>query len=145
MTIHIKFMEGLRASPFLIIFRGGVKMRKTTILAMIFFVISVSVCTAQGQSPKAMAETFFRILQGGKISQAYDQLFAGSTIPQTKPQAVETVKRQTESGLPQLGKILGFELIREEKFGTAVIRSDKIGIFIEIRKRQDRICKRKRF
>lgn len=68
-----------------------------------------------------MAETFFT-LQGGKISQAYDQLFAGSTIPQTKPQAIETVKRQTESGLPLLGKILGFELIREEKFGTSVVR-----------------------
>ncbi len=97
-------------------------MRRTPILAIIFFVMLVSVCTAQDQSPKAMAETFFRTLQGGKISQAYDQLFAGSTIPQTKPQAVEAVKRQTESGLPQLGKILGFELIREEKFGTTIVR-----------------------
>lgn len=32
------------------------------------------------------------------------------------------MKRQTESGLLLLWKILGFELIREEKFGTAVVR-----------------------
>ncbi len=97
-------------------------MRRTTILAIIFCVMLVSICRAQDQSPKVMAETFFRTLQGGKIPQSYDQLFAGSPILQTKPQAVETVKRQTESGLQQLGKILGFELIREEKFGTAIIR-----------------------
>jgi hypothetical protein len=87
-----------------------------------FFVISVSVCAAQDQSPRATADAFFRTLQNGKISQAYDQLFAGSIIPQTKPQEVEMLKRQTESGLPLYGKILGFEMVREEKFGTTVVR-----------------------
>lgn len=61
--------------------------------------MSVSVCIAQDRSPRAIAETFFRTLQGGKISQAYDQLFMGSSIPQMKPRELEMVKRQTESGL----------------------------------------------
>jgi hypothetical protein len=97
-------------------------MRIKMIWVIAFFVMSVSVCAAQDQSPRTMAETFFHSLQGGKISQAYDQLFAGSNIPQTKPQEVEMVKRQTESGLTLYGKILGFELIREEKFGASVVR-----------------------
>jgi hypothetical protein len=97
-------------------------MRINSILVIAFFVMSVSVCIAQDQSPRAIAENFFRTLQGGKVSQAYDQLFAGSSIPQVKPQEAEMVKRQTESGLTLYGKILGFELIREEKFGTSVVR-----------------------
>jgi len=46
----------------------------------------------------------------------------GSNIPALKPQAVEMLKIQITSGLHLYGKILGFEKIREETFGTSVVR-----------------------
>ncbi|NWF94126.1 MAG: hypothetical protein HXY46_14590 [Syntrophaceae bacterium] len=97
-------------------------MRIKGMIVIGFLLMSASVCQAQDQPPRAMAENFFRMLQAGKVSQAYDQLFVGSSIPQVKPQEAEMVKRQTESGLSLYGKILGFELVREEKFGTSVVR-----------------------
>ena len=62
------------------------------------------------------------MIKKDKISEAYDGLFDGSTIPKSKPQAVEMLKRQTSSGLPLYGKILAYENIRMEKFGESIIR-----------------------
>jgi hypothetical protein len=62
------------------------------------------------------------MVQSGKIPEAYDQLLVGSQIPTQKPQAVDALKRQTASGLPMYGNILGVELIREEKIGESVFR-----------------------
>jgi hypothetical protein len=35
---------------------------------------------------------------------------------------VDALKRQTQSVLPVYGKILGFELYRQEKFGESLVR-----------------------
>ena len=77
---------------------------------------------ANAKEPKEFTDGFFKMVQSGKIPEAYDQLFVGSPIPTQKPQAVDALKRQTASGLPMYGKMLGVELIREEKIGESIFR-----------------------
>jgi hypothetical protein len=65
---------------------------------------------------------FFKLVQANKITEAFDHLFVGSQIPAQKPQAVDALKRQTASGLPMYGNVLGVELFREEKIGDSIVR-----------------------
>lgn len=96
-------------------------MKQTT--TIIFALILICVCQlAEAKEPKEFTDKFFKMVQSGKIPEAYDQLFIGSQIPAQKPQAVDMLKRQTTSGLPMYGKILGVELIREEKIGESIVR-----------------------
>ncbi|MBI3595682.1 MAG: hypothetical protein HY203_00845 [Nitrospirae bacterium] len=88
----------------------------------LLFLCPAAAFAAEPASPKAMIETFFGEVQKGNIVAAYDQLFLGSTIPVDKPQAVTVLKQQTQTGLPLYGKILGFELVHEEKLSESVIR-----------------------
>lgn len=81
-----------------------------------------SVFSAEPILPKEKAEAFFASIQKGDISGGYDRLFVGSAIPQDKPQAVTVIKTQTQNGLPLYGAILGYELTKEEKFGSSVVR-----------------------
>jgi hypothetical protein len=61
-------------------------------------------------------------LKTGNTVKAFKQLFVDSKIPASKPQAVDMLIRQTNSGLPMYGKNLGFELISEDKFGSSVVK-----------------------
>ncbi len=74
------------------------------------------------REPREFTQEFFRLLQDGKVPEAYDQLFLGSQFPAKKPEEVELAKTQTAAGLPLYGNILGVELIREEKIGGAIVR-----------------------
>lgn len=74
------------------------------------------------KEPQALADDFFKLIRSGKIAEAYDQLLQGSQIPAQKPQAVEVLKKQTETALPIFGNIVGVEKIREEKIGTSIVR-----------------------
>ncbi len=77
---------------------------------------------ACSQSPKNITESFLVSVIKGDISGGYDSLFQGSAIPADKPQAVLALKQQTKNGLPLYGKLLGYELIKEEAFGQSVVR-----------------------
>ncbi|MCD4779782.1 MAG: hypothetical protein K8S27_04445 [Candidatus Omnitrophica bacterium] len=91
-----------------------------------FVLVVIITCAATNISfakePGEFIEKFFIQIKAGEIDEAYDNLFAGSGIPKMKPQAVEMIKMQTASGLPMYGKIIEFEKVREEKFGTSIIR-----------------------
>ncbi len=77
---------------------------------------------ANQATPNSITNTFFKQLMDGDINGAYDRLFAGSSIPANKPQAVSFLKKQTASALSLYGKPLGYELVREERFGKALAR-----------------------
>ena len=96
-------------------------MRLKTILIILLLIMPVTGNAAE-ESPATKVSSFLTMVQEGKISEAYDQLFIGSSIPVSKPQAVEMLKMQTDNGLPLYGDIVEFEKIREEKFGTSIIR-----------------------
>ena len=74
------------------------------------------------KEPNEFTAEFFKLMEAGKISEAYDGLFVGSQIPAQKPQAVDMLKRQTSSGLPLYGNIVGLEKIRDEKLGNSIVR-----------------------
>jgi hypothetical protein len=106
-------------------FRSANKRRKQMKRVPIIIITVLLICfvqSANAKEPKEITEKFFKMVQSGKIPEAYDQLFAGSQIPDQKPQAVDLLKRQTASGLPMYGNILGVELIREEKIGQSLVR-----------------------
>ena len=95
---------------------------KQIFLCMLLFFHPAAALAAEPPSPKAMIETFFVEVQKGNIAGAYDQLFTGSPIPVDKPQAVTVLKQQTLANLPLYGKILGFEIVHEEKLSDSVVR-----------------------
>jgi hypothetical protein len=95
-------------------------MKRIWIVIFLFWPLTAS--AAGPATPQQMTEAFFQSIEKGDIAGGYDRLFIGSSIPQDKPQAVTLIKQQTQSGLPLYGKIIGHELIKEEKFGTAIVR-----------------------
>jgi len=97
-------------------------MKMKIFLTIFILVFSVNYSEAKSKKPNQMAESFFQMVMNGEINEAYDKLFEGSTIPTSKPQAVNMLKTQTASGLPLYGSIIGYEKIREEKFGGSVVR-----------------------
>ena len=96
--------------------------KKLSITALLFLFVSVPTSFAGQQSPAQMVETFFGMIQQGKISQAYDQLLVNSSIPTSKPQAVQLLKTQTQNALTLYGNILGVDKIHEEQVGKSIVR-----------------------
>jgi hypothetical protein len=96
--------------------------KKLSIAALLFLFVSVPSSYAEQQSPAQMVETFFGMIQKGQISQAYDQLLVNSSIPASKPQAVQLLKTQTQNALTLYGNILGIDKIHEEHFGQSIVR-----------------------
>ena len=93
-------------------------MRRTLFLCCLAFALT----NAHAQtSPRNMAETFLGPIVQGKAAAGYAKLFEGSIIARDKEQGA-AISRQTEAALPPLGKVLGFDLIREEPFGTSLVR-----------------------
>jgi len=95
---------------------------KTAIFAAILILVFVSASPAQDKSPKIVTEEFFRLLMQNKMPEAYNQLFVGSPVPKLRPEETDIIKEHTQSTLADYGKILGYDLIREEKFGGSVLR-----------------------
>ena len=72
-------------------------------------------------APRNIAESFLTTIAQGKVAAAYLKLFEGSNIAKDKGPGA-AIRKQTEAALPPLGKVLGFDLIREEQFGTSLVR-----------------------
>ncbi len=94
--------------------------RRIPALVLAAFIFSAHVALAK--EPREFTEVFFKMVLAGQISNAYDQLFAGSPITTQKPQAINALKRQTSTVLPLYGRILGFEKIKEEEIGKSIMR-----------------------
>ena len=97
-------------------------MKRMTIFALAAVITYTIASTCLAKEPGEFVEEFFTQVKAGKVATGYDILLSGSGIPAMKPQAVDMLKTQTASGLPMYGKVLGFERIREEKFGTSIVR-----------------------
>jgi hypothetical protein len=79
----------------------------------------VACSTAAAQSPRQQAESFLGGLQKGQAAAVYPKLFEGSNIPSVQAQSL---MRQTQTTLSPLGRVLGYDLVREEQFGQSLIR-----------------------
>lgn len=90
------------------------------ILLMMFLAAALFDAHAQ-TSPRNIAESFLTTIAQGKVAAAYLKLFEGSNIAKDKGPGA-AIRKQTEVALPPLGKVLGFDLIREEQFGASLVR-----------------------
>lgn len=100
-------------------------MKKTAIIIFQVFLLAIApnvALSAEKDSPASISETFFNGLKKGNVSRSYDELFVGSSIPSSQPQAVELLKKQTEMAVSLYGEVIGFELVHEERFGNSVVR-----------------------
>jgi hypothetical protein len=83
------------------------------------FLLYLAALPALGQSPRAQAENFLGTLAKGQVGAAYARLFEGSNIG---PQQGQAIQRQTQASLQPLGRVLGYDLVREEQFGQSLTR-----------------------
>jgi hypothetical protein len=89
---------------------------------LLFFFLTLALSQAYAQSsPRPMAEAFLSAIAQGQTAAGYTKLFEGSNIAQNQGQG-GAIRKQTEATIPPLGKVLGYDLIREEQFGTSLVR-----------------------
>jgi hypothetical protein len=91
------------------------------LIAVLLILSPVLVWGAARENPKQMADDFLTTIEKGQVSQAYDNLLKGSSILKNKPDAVAKLEKQTRAALRPYGKILGFDLIKDEKFGSSIV------------------------
>jgi hypothetical protein len=89
---------------------------KHLLAALALFAICAS---AQAQSPRQQAETFLSTVQKAQVAAAYAKLFEGSNIG---PDQGQNMGRQTQATLSPLGRVLGYDMLREEQFGGSLTR-----------------------
>jgi hypothetical protein len=93
-------------------------MKGSRMQRLVLILLLLCGAAAQAQdNPRAQADAFFVTLQQGKVAAAYTKLFEGSNIPRDAG-----IRKQTEGTLPLFGKMLGGELLREDKYGAALVR-----------------------
>ena len=93
-------------------------MRKLLILLL----LPLTAMAVPPKTPKEQADAFLASVVSGNVTGGYDQLFKGTSMAATKPQALAMLKSQTQAQLPLFGKVVGFELLKEEAFGTSIVR-----------------------
>lgn len=89
-----------------------------TILICLF---SFNVCL-RASEPRQQVEAFLDAVVAGNIDEAYDRLFKGSYMLQSKPEQVENLKSQSKAALPLYGALLGYDFIADAPFGASVRR-----------------------
>ncbi len=70
---------------------------------------------------RARVDAFFGSVMAIKVETAYDNLFDNSQINQ-KREIVESLKKQTASLLATLGSPLGYEFVKEQRYGDSMVR-----------------------
>jgi hypothetical protein len=73
------------------------------------------------RTPDQIIGTFFAALQADKVDAAYDTLDAEFAMMDRGDQS-KAMRAQTQKALDAYGPVLGNELVREEKFGTHLMR-----------------------
>jgi hypothetical protein len=84
--------------------------------ALAMFIVCSS---AAAQSPRSLAEAFLGTLQKSPVAAGYAKLFEGSNIG---PDQAQNLARQTEATFSTLGRVLGYDMIREEQFTPSFTR-----------------------
>lgn len=92
-------------------------------MGFIIICLVSSIVWAEEKPPYLLkAELFLTKVMEGQIDEAYDKIFQDSIIPKLKPQMLDFVKRQTAIGVAMYGKLLGFEFIKQQKYGASIVR-----------------------
>lgn len=93
-------------------------------LRFVLFCFAAALCSTAAiaqDSLRPVTDAFFTTLIGGQAATAYAKLLEGSNIKKD-PKVVEKLRRDTELTQNSQGKYLAADFIREERFGTSVVR-----------------------
>ncbi|MCK5237411.1 MAG: hypothetical protein KAR06_10530 [Deltaproteobacteria bacterium] len=90
-------------------------------VTLIVFVVSASSCFAASDGAKSRSGLFLEGIKAGKVEAAYDKILKGSPMNMIQPQSVVMLKQQTATILSFFGKVIGYELIHEESYGSSFV------------------------
>ena len=91
------------------------------VLAILICLFSFNIRLRAGE-PRQQVEAFFDAVVGGDIDAAFDGLFRGSYVLQSRPEQVEYLKSQSKAALPLYGALIGYDFIADAPFGASVRR-----------------------
>ncbi len=66
-------------------------------------------------------ETFLAGVLKGEVDKSYDEILT-EWLKGAKPQEVQVLKSQTKATLDAHGKLLGYEFIKQQKYGDCIVR-----------------------
>jgi hypothetical protein len=100
-----------------------VKVLKGFVLGLVVLGVCLGARSVRGKDTayRARLETFFGNVMEIKVETAYDTLFDNSQINQ-KREIVDRLKKQTSGLLATLGTPLGYEFVKEQRYGDSIVR-----------------------
>lgn len=100
------------------------KNAKIAVIAVMAVVLSLVLCGAavfQKPDYQKKTETFLAGVLEGEIDKSYDEILP-EWLKEVKPQEVQVLKSQTKTTLDAHGKLLGYEFIKQQKYGDCIVR-----------------------
>jgi ABC-type transport system substrate-binding protein len=97
------------------------RLREVIIAALVVGVVLFCCAFGSKDSYSKSVEKFMAALQKGEIDAAYDGLL---THPgwAAQQQQVAALKEQTQKALTIYGQLLGYEFVKEQKYGKSLVR-----------------------
>lgn len=89
---------------------------------LIGWTLLIASVMSQAQTPTESVEQFLRQVATTESDKAFDQMFTGSGIFESKPQDMLMLKSQTKMAMGIYGTPIGFEKVREEDFSPSLKR-----------------------
>jgi hypothetical protein len=91
-----------------------------TVKSSLLIFLCLALCSAavsRKTDCRQKAEKFLAGVLKGESDKAYDEIFL-----EAKPQAMQMAKEQTKTGINMYGNLLGYEFIKQQKYGDCIIR-----------------------
>ena len=115
-------------------------------LAAALFAVPAVACAQAETAPNGIVDSFFRDLQAGDVTKAYQGVWAGTQMLTNKPADVAMMASQTNSALQLYGKIHGWEPVKEDvvapsfRVQTHMLRTDLAPLFFRFQfyRKQDK-------
>lgn len=119
---------------------------RTFQLAAALFAVPAIAWAQPDPSPDGIVDGFFRGLQAGEVTKAYQGVWAGTQMLANKPADVAMMASQTSSALQLYGRIYGWEPVKEDvvapsyRVQTHMLRTDLAPLFFRFQfyRKQDK-------
>jgi hypothetical protein len=97
---------------------------KTVTVVVIIAVLGLvlwGVAVPKQSNCQKKTEMFLAGVLKGEIDKSYDEILS-KWLKEAKPQEVQALKLQTKTVLDAQGKLLGYEFIKQQKYGDCLVR-----------------------
>ena len=91
------------------------------VMVIVLGLVLCSAAVPKKPDCKKTAETFLAGVLKGEIDKSYDEIIP-EWLKEAKPQEVQVLKSQTKTTLDTRGKLLGYEFIKQQKYGDCLVR-----------------------